>query len=120
MDTTLDLAIVRNRLLANKHDDRDQTLLNEIRDAAAIKADRSVYARIVAWAISNALADIEIKAYNVAAREMDLAHNIKCTGDVWSPSNEEYFIRGIVMDYMEHAPLERIKGLFALFKGGTA
>ncbi|QOY87923.1 hypothetical protein [Paludibaculum fermentans] len=116
MDTTLDLAIVRNRLLATKCDARDQKLLVEIRQSAAESVNQNVYARILIWAISNALADIGAGAYELAARELDLAHNIRLQGNMWAPPDEAYFIRGVMATYMEYASVDRIKELFSLFK----
>lgn len=115
MDTTLDLAIVRNRLLASKYDLRDQQLLEEIRNLARSTGDGDLYARILVEAISNAMTDARTGAYGMAARELDLAHNIKLSDGGWSPGDEAYFIKGVVATYMENASIDRIKALFALF-----
>ena len=115
-ETTLDLAIVRNRLLAGKVDDRDRALLVAVHSKAGGVPGSShwVYRVIVKWAISNALSDIEAGALDLAARELNLVHNIPLLTD-WTASDEEYFLRGTVTTYIEHAPVDRIKGLFSNF-----
>lgn len=116
MDTTLDLAIVRNRLLAAKCDERDHRLLEQLLDLAGNSTDRGTYSRIVVWGISNALGDIKVGAYDSAAQNLDLVHNIRLLDGIWSPNDEAYFVKGVVATYMEHASVDRIKTLFSFFE----
>jgi hypothetical protein len=58
-ETTLDLAIVRNRLLAGKADHRDRELLMAAQIAAGKREAGSPYIAVFQWAIANALSDIE-------------------------------------------------------------
>jgi hypothetical protein len=115
MDTTTTLAIVRNRLQAGQYNDNDRRLLVEIRDFAEPVADADEYARILIWAISNALADSEQGLFLDAALALDLVHNIRDQTGHWGPTDEAYFLKGSVVTYLERASLERIKSLFSLF-----
>lgn len=105
MDTTTGPAIVRNRLLAGKCDSRDYQILKEVRAAAAIHVATGIYARILVWAISNAMADMDAEDYRAAAFEVNLVHNLRIARETWLPSDEEYFIKGEIPTYMENAPV---------------
>jgi len=111
--TTLDLAIVRNRLIAGKADSRDEALLQAAVRMADDRMD-NVYMRVLRWALLNALSDIREGALDVAAREVDLVHNIPDL-DKWKPWDEKHFLRGAISTYMETATVERTKALFAQF-----
>jgi len=113
-DTTLDLAIVRNRLLAGKADHRDRELLMAAQIAAGKREAGSPYVAVFQWAIANALSDIESGAFDSAAREVHLVHNIRLSTE-WSTSDEEYFLKGTLLSYIEQAPVDRIKALLAHF-----
>ncbi len=119
MDTVISLAIVRSRLLDAKCDSRDYEILDDVRGLALQHAATSLYARILVWAISNALVDMDAEAYRSAAFEINLVHNISFRSDSWLPSDEDYFTKGEMSTYMEHAQMHRIKKLFALFAMGA-
>lgn len=110
----LDLAIVRNRLLAGKIDMRDEQLLQSLQSRVAESVSAVPRAAVVHWAISNAIADIASKNYHQAARELDLVHNVPLNAQEWAIQDEEYFLKGSVSTYMESAPMDRLKALFLL------
>ncbi|MBL8221431.1 MAG: hypothetical protein JNL62_19510 [Bryobacterales bacterium] len=112
---TLDLAIVRNRLLAGKFDSRDEALLTDALEAAIRMSAKSPYANIVSGAIANALSDASAGAMEAAACEVNLVHNVPIGGDWATAWDEEYFLKAAVLTYVEQAPVERIKALFARF-----
>lgn len=114
-NSTIDLAIVRNRLLAGKFDARDEALLQDAFEVATKMIAKSPYANVVVGAIANALSDASVGALETAAREINLVHNVPIAGN-WSTTwDEEYFLKGAIVTYIEQAPVERIKALFAKF-----
>lgn len=114
-NTSLDLTIIRNRLLAGKYDQRDEALLKDV--LSRIGADRkNIYTDILAGAIAWAMSDAAEGNLEAAAREIDLVHNVPISGEWNSAWDEEYFLKGMIGEYIEQAPVERIKALFARFR----
>ncbi len=113
-DATLDLAIVRNRLLAGKADPRDEELLSSVCKAAREQFHDSPYIAVLQGAIKNALTDIRSGALELAAQEIELVHNLPLSGS-WSAWNEEYFLKGALLTYIERAPVDRVKALLSSF-----
>lgn len=84
-DLTLTLAIVRNRLLAAKADERDGCVLKEVAAKVSERGDDRIpfcWERHSSW-------------------------------------DEELFLKGMLVEYIEVASVDRIKSLFALFGQGA-
>jgi len=105
-ENTIDLAIVRNRLMAGRLDSRDEELLRSAYESAGLQRPGNPYLRIVRIAIEHAFDGIRRRDFEKAAREIDLIHNIPLSS-TWSTWDEEYFLKGAIVTYLEDAPVDR-------------
>lgn len=53
------------------------------------------------------------------AARVNLVHNLPMAGDWATAWDEEYFLKAAILTYVEQAPIERIKALFARFACST-
>lgn len=106
----LELAHLRNRLAVSQFGEPERMLLNQLKDT--VEHSNSPFSKMTLLALENCVADLKVKDFEAATREIQLVHNFLVAENEYTLWDEEHFYRIELLSYIEEVNcLHRIKQL---------